>query len=64
MNKEQAISVLVTASKIGQAKGAYTLEDASVIKTAIDVLSPKDEVKEEPKVEEIKEEVLKDKKDK
>lgn len=57
LTKEQAISVLVSATKIGQAKGAYTLEDASVIKTAIDVLSPKEEVKEEPKVEESKEEL-------
>ena len=38
---EQAISVLVQAAKIGQAKGAYSLEDASMIAQAIQSLAPK-----------------------
>jgi len=37
---EQAISVLVQAAKIGQSKGAYSLEDASMIAMAIQSLAP------------------------
>jgi hypothetical protein len=51
MNKEQAISVLVTGCKIAQSKGAFTLEDASVILEAIKTLSPAP-APVEPKVEE------------
>ena len=37
---EQAISVLIQAVKIGQAKGAYSLEDAAMITQAIQSLVP------------------------
>jgi hypothetical protein len=40
MNNEQAISILITAVKIAQAKGAYTLEDSATILGAIKKLSP------------------------
>lgn len=40
ITKEQAISVLVQAAKIGQSKGAYSLEDASVIAQAIKTIAP------------------------
>jgi hypothetical protein len=39
-NPEQAISVLIQAAKIGQAKGAYSLEDAAMIAKAIQSLVP------------------------
>jgi hypothetical protein len=47
ITKEQAISVLIQAAKIGQSKGAYSLEDASVIVQAIKTLAP-NAVTEEP----------------
>lgn len=40
ITKEQAISVLIQAAKIGQSKGAFSLEDASVIVQAIKTLAP------------------------
>jgi len=45
MNKEQALSVLVTAVRIAQSKGVYVLEDAKVLLDAIQLLQPaKEEV--------------------
>jgi hypothetical protein len=41
VSKEQAVSVLIQAVKIGQAKGAYSLEDAALIAQAIGTLVPK-----------------------
>ena len=54
MTNEQALSVLVTGCKIAQSKGAFTLEDASVILEAIKVFAPAtapapEVVKDEPK---------------
>lgn len=40
LTKEQAISVLVQAAKIAQSKGAFTLEDASIVATAIKTIMP------------------------
>jgi hypothetical protein len=40
ITKEQAISVLIQAAKIGQSKGAFSLEDAGMIVTAIKTLAP------------------------
>ena len=40
LTQEQAVSVLVQAAKIAQAKGAFTLEDASVVASAIKALVP------------------------
>lgn len=37
MKNEQAINILITAARVGQAKGAYTFEEASVINEAIKV---------------------------
>lgn len=37
MNNEQAIKTLIQAVQIAQAKGAFTLDDAVVVKQAIDV---------------------------
>ncbi len=37
MTNEQALNVLIQSVRIAQGKGAYTLEDAVVIKQAIDV---------------------------
>ena len=58
MTNEQSISVLVTAARIAQSKGAFTLEEASVINEAIKtfnkpVETPKEEVKEEKEEKEV-----------
>lgn len=42
MTPQGAISVLIQAARIGQEKGAYTLEDARIIADAIDLFAPKD----------------------
>lgn len=44
---QSAISVLIQAARIGQEKGAYTLEDARVIMDAIDLFQPKESKKDE-----------------
>lgn len=43
MTQEQALGVLVQGVKIGQSKGAYTLEDAALLAQAIAVFMPKQE---------------------
>lgn len=43
MNQQQALEILVKAVEIAQSKGAYSLDDAAVLKTAIDVFRPKEE---------------------
>ena len=40
LNAKQAINVLIQAARIGQSKGAYSLEDASLIMNAIKVFIP------------------------
>jgi hypothetical protein len=41
LTQEQALGVLIQAVKIGQSKGAYTLEDAKTIAEAVSVFVPK-----------------------
>ncbi len=49
MNNEQALNILIQACRVAQQKGAFTLEDAVAVKSAIDVfVKPIEEVKEEP----------------
>jgi len=48
MNQEQALGVLVQAAKVGQSKGAYSLEDAEVIAKAIRVFTPPEPKPEAP----------------
>lgn len=40
LTQNQAISVLIQASRIAQSKGAYTLEDAELVSKAIKVFVP------------------------
>lgn len=40
LTQTQALEVLVQAARIGQSKGAYTLEDAKLIADAISVFVP------------------------
>ena len=40
LSQDQALNVLIQAVRIGQSKGAYTLEDAKVIADAIAVFVP------------------------
>jgi hypothetical protein len=40
LTQDQAVGVLIQAARIGQSKGAYTLEDAKVIADAISVFVP------------------------
>jgi hypothetical protein len=54
MTHEQALNTIITAVEIAQQKGAYTLQDAARILSALAVLSPMK--KEEAPVEELKEE--------
>ena len=51
LSQDQSLSVLIQAARIGQSKGAYTLEDAKVIAEAISVFVPAKptEVNEEAK---------------
>lgn len=44
LSQEQALGVLVQAAKVGQSKGAYSLEDAELIAKAIRVFTPKQQV--------------------
>lgn len=52
--KQRAINLLISATKVGQARGIFTLEEAEVLAQAIRELTPKEEKKEVAK-EEIKE---------
>jgi hypothetical protein len=51
MTQDQALSVLVQAARVAQAKGAFTLEDAKVVAEAVAVFvpaqNPESEVKSE-----------------
>ena len=50
LNPKQAINVLIQAARIGQSKGAYSLEDASLIMNAIKVFIPAEEETEDDPV--------------
>jgi len=50
LNPKQAINVLIQAARIGQSKGAYSLEDASLIMNAIKVFIPAEEKTEDDPV--------------
>lgn len=45
LNQEQALNLLVQAVRVGQSKGAYSLEDASLLAQAIAVFTPPTEEK-------------------
>ena len=47
LNAKQAINVLIQAARIGQSKGAYSLEDAALIMNAIKVFIPENQEGEE-----------------
>lgn len=49
MTNEQAIKILINVALLAQSKGVLALNDAVVVKEAIDLLAPKEEVKEEKK---------------
>jgi hypothetical protein len=40
MTQAQAVDVLIQAARLAQAKGAFTLEDAAMVATAIRVFVP------------------------
>lgn len=50
LNQNQAINVLIQAARIGQSKGAYTLEDAELISKAIKLFTPNQETAEDDAV--------------
>ena len=61
MQQEQAIKVLISAVRLAQAKGAFTLEEAKLIATAVEAFvkdepasKVEDKPEEEKKVEEEK----------
>jgi hypothetical protein len=43
LNPQQAINILVQAVQLAQKSGVYSLDDAALIKTAVDVFVKKDE---------------------
>ena len=47
LTQEQALNLLVQAVRVGQSKGAYSLEDASLLAQAIAVFTPPTEDKTE-----------------
>lgn len=56
LSQEQALGVLVQAAKVGQSKGAYSLEDAELIAKAIRVFTPKQQVEKPADEKDEKEE--------
>ena len=46
MNKEQAIKILIQAAEVAQTKGAFSLNDASVIANAVSLLLKPEQTKE------------------
>ena len=63
LNPQQAINILVQAVNLGQKAGVYSLDDAALIKQAVDIFVKKDDAKdakeEEEEVKEPKLEVVK-----
>ena len=55
MNQEKALNILVQAVQVGQAKGAYNLQEAKIIAEAVEVFTKKPEDAEH-KTEEKKDE--------
>jgi hypothetical protein len=51
MNQEKAIQVLIQGCLVAQSKGAFTLDDAVVVKEAIEIFVPKKEESSEPSEE-------------
>lgn len=47
LSQNQAINVLIQGARIAQGKGAFTLEDASIITKAIHVFVPPKETQQE-----------------
>lgn len=52
MNQEKAIQVLIQGCLVGQSKGAFTLDDAVIVKEAIEHFVPKSEQPSEVSTEE------------
>ena len=44
MKQEDAIKVLIQVALLAQSKGVLALNDAVIVKSAIDLLSPKEEL--------------------
>ena len=49
MNQEKAIQVLIQGCLVAQSKGAFTLDDAVLVKEAIEHFAPKKEEQPEGK---------------
>ena len=48
MDQNQALTVLVQAVQIAQSKGAYSLQEAAAVSTAVSAFTPPAEVVEMP----------------
>ena len=46
MDSNQAINILIQSARVGQSKGAFALEDAALIATAVKILTQGVEEKE------------------
>lgn len=53
MTQEQALNILVQGVNIGQSKGAYSLQEASILSQAISVFQSKKEEPVEAKTEQV-----------
>lgn len=53
MNQEQALQVLIQAAQLAQSKGAYSLQEAGIVATAIESFTKKEEEKEEKAIKEV-----------
>lgn len=54
MEQQNAIQILVQVALLAQSKGVLSLEEAVIVKQAIDVFVKKEEPKQEEEVEEVK----------
>ena len=47
LTQEQALSVLISAARVAQTKGAFSLEDAAIIQKAISTFIPTKEAEQQ-----------------
>jgi hypothetical protein len=58
MTQDQALSVLIQAARVAQAKGAFTLEDAKIVAEAVTVFVPAQNPESEVKAEVTEEQAV------
>lgn len=56
MDQNKALEILINVAIVAQSKGVLSLDDAVVVKQAIDVFIPKKEAEIEPETEDVQSE--------